>query len=35
MILGIGLNVLELQQVKVINMLPGLVFAAAFGMLLL
>jgi uncharacterized membrane protein YqgA involved in biofilm formation len=33
MILGIGLNVLELQQIKVINMLPGLVFAAAFGML--
>jgi hypothetical protein len=35
MILGIGLNILEIQQIKVINMLPGLVFAAVFGMLFL
>ncbi|MFP4481812.1 MAG: DUF554 domain-containing protein [Thermovirgaceae bacterium] len=32
MILGIGLNILEIQQVKVINMLPGLLFAAVLGM---
>jgi len=35
MILGIGLNILEIQQIKVINMLPGLFFAAIFGTLFL
>lgn len=35
MIMGIGLSILEIQQIKVINMLPGLLYAAIIGMLFL
>jgi uncharacterized membrane protein YqgA involved in biofilm formation len=33
MLIGMGLNILEIKQIKVINMLPAILFAALFALL--